>query len=368
MDSNSIAVLGGGPGLGFYIPGLILKYQLETYGYHATFYTYESYLDIQVQDKLKSTMFKFHSNFKAALFSQKLAKPIIDSIDEPSCAELFRNWEQQGTRNFLVFSGHWIPILKRYGQKNTGITVYLCHIDVVDSTSWSLYETPEPFFRHTWFWDWQHKKTNYYLDISGEEIIPFSQREERYITHGGGWGMGTYLEKINTINNRSVYLDVIFYDDNDFKNGLNRNNNYYLIDTGWKYWKKDASGNHLFPPFGKYVEGEETIYHHHKPYPEVYDVIKNKWGIISKPGAGTLLDSFSAATPLIVLEPFGDYEDKNGRLWIELGFGVSFDDWQHSDCPAELMKTLHDNIVSARKTTANFTQELCNRKQLFNLT
>ncbi len=359
---KKIVVLGGGPGLGFYVPGLIFKNQMEKNGFDVDFHAYEAFLSDNVQSKIKTTMSKFHANFKAALFSQRLAKPIMNDIDEKAVSQLIDSWKLNDYDEFYLFSGHWAPILKLYGEINSNISVNLCHIDVVNSTSWSLYDTHESFFKQIWFWDWERQTTNYYLQISDYKTIPFKNRSHEFIIHGGGWGMGTYLEKYNFLNKKDFLLDIVLYEKKDIDQCSDKKNNYYLIDEDWKYWVKDNNGNYTFPPFGKYQFNGEVIFENNRPFPEVYEILRNKLAIISKPGAGTLLDSFSSATPVITLEPFGDYEKKNGLLWSNLGFGISYQDWLETDCSIVLLEQMHHNIIKAQKNTKNFVSEICNQK------
>lgn len=66
---------------------------------------------------------------------------------------------------------------------------------------------------------------------------------------------------------------------------------------------------------------------------------------MSKPGGGTLVDSLSAAAPLVYLEPFGDHERANALLWERLGFGIAYDRWAASGFARSALETLHHNLL-----------------------
>ncbi len=68
---------------------------------------------------------------------------------------------------------------------------------------------------------------------------------------------------------------------------------------------------------------------------------------MSKPGGGTLLDSLWSATPAVLLEPFGAHEQRNADLWIQLGYGISFEDWQNQGFAPEVLQELHEALLKA---------------------
>ena len=69
-----------------------------------------------------------------------------------------------------------------------------------------------------------------------------------------------------------------------------------------------------------------------------------------------MLDSWAAATPLIMLEPFGDYEAKNGALWQEFGFGIPFAEWEAGGFAAESLEPLHQNLLRSQDHVPGYVQ------------
>lgn len=49
----------------------------------------------------------------------------------------------------------------------------------------------------------------------------------------------------------------------------------------------------------------------------------------------------------MLLEPVGAHEQRNADLWIELGFGVSFEQWEQKGLAVEVLEELHEALVAA---------------------
>jgi UDP-N-acetylglucosamine:LPS N-acetylglucosamine transferase len=69
--------------------------------------------------------------------------------------------------------------------------------------------------------------------------------------------------------------------------------------------------------------------------------------VVSKPGGGTLLDSLAAATPVVLLPPWGEPEAKNGALWEELGFGIDVERWRKTGFDHHVLEDLHHRLLMA---------------------
>jgi hypothetical protein len=281
--------------------------------------------------------------------AQKLTKDITPSLDPNLVSHLLATWRQQKCRRFMIFSGFWLPIANQYLQETEGqdIAIDLCHMDASVSTSWKMYDTTHPAFRHVWFFNWENKCLGYNFSVSDDEPVPYRQRSNRFLIHGGGWGVGTYKSKIPELVQQGINLDIIAYEPQDLENKPDYSR-YFMIDPTWKPWEKDAQGYHQFPPFGEVKDRGNLTFQSSQPYPEVYSLIRQSRGIISKPGGGTLVDSLSAATPLVWLAPYGNYENNNGLLWEYLGFGISYEKWAHSGYSLDILEKLHTNLKRAR--------------------
>lgn len=348
-EQETVIILCSGASLGAYIPALIAHHQLSDRGIASEVVVLENILLEKKRNNVLETKFAFHRNFSFALMAQKLTKDITPSLDPNLVSHLLATWRQQKCRRFMIFSGFWLPIANQYLQETEGqdIAIDLCHMDASVSTSWKMYDTTHPAFRHVWFFNWENKCLGYNFSVSDDEPVPYRQRSNRFLIHGGGWGVGTYKSKIPELVQQGINLDIIAYEPQDLENKPDHSR-YFLIDPTWKPWEKDAQGYHQFPPFGEVKDQDNITFQSSQPYPEVYSLIGQSRGIISKPGGGTLVDSLSSATPLVWLAPYGDYENNNGLLWEYLGFGISYEKWAHSSYSLDILEKLHTNLKRAR--------------------
>ena len=356
MKKETITILCSGVTLGVYIPGLIVNSQLKKMGYCTEVVVLENFFLKEKQQNIPNTKLAFHRDFSVALMGQKLAKIIFSSIDVDLILALLTTWKNERRKHFIIFSGFWLPIMEKYLHTidSKGVSIELCHMDAALSTSWKSYKTDHPCFRHVWFFNWDKKNIFYGLHTSEYEAIPYSKRINRFVTHGGGWGIGTYKNKIPQLEERGIKLDAITYEKNDIENGV-EGNRYFMVDPEWKPWEKNEQGIHQFPPFSE-IKGNKIEFRNNKQFPEIYYLIQQSQAIISKPGGSTLLDSLSFATPLILLEPFGEHESKNALLWEYLGFGISYQKWIDSGCSLDILEKLHTNLLKARSTIQNYVE------------
>lgn len=362
--NDKITILCAGPGLGFYVPGVVIQRQLAALGIPAETLVFETYLIDEKKANIKKTKENFHRNFSFALMGQKLAKDPSTSIDFSKADLLVEGWIKEGRDKFILLSGFWLPIINRFLALNpTEAHIDLCHVDADYSSSWGLFDTSSEKYNEIWFNHWDSRKINFYLNIDQQEPIPFSERKDEFMLHGGGWGMGTYKTKKQLLNDRGFKMNLIAYETRDVeKDDLN---NYFLMNPEWNTWDLDAEGRHLFPPLEVINKSNctlnELLHTNEGCYPSLYNLVKYSKAIISKPGAGTLLDSLSSATPLIILEPFGAYENKNGMLWEEYGMGISFNKWAETGFSENKLEELHRNILDVRAKTDNYVTSYIKR-------
>ena len=363
MKREKITVLCSGISLGVYVPGVLMGYQLNSRGGDAEVVAFENILLEKTRQNIPKTKIAFHRNFQLALMAQKVAgKTNYDTSFDPNLiANLLTKWKNEGRKRFIAISGFWIPILEQYIEEieESGfqdVTVDLCHMDSAYSPSWKMYSTTHPAFRVIRPMNSDTNSVDYSIRITEDEPLPYTQRTDRFLIHGGGWGVGTYQSKIPELVARGIKLDVIVYEERDLQNRF-PGNRYFMIDPAWKPWEKDATGRHQFPPFGEVTDSGEVTFQNNPAYPEVYDLIQHSRAIISKPGGSTLLDSLSSATPLLLLEPYGGHEKKNGQLWQSLGFAIPYQEWINADCSLTLLEKLHTNLLNARANIPNYITE-----------
>jgi hypothetical protein len=344
-----ITILCSGMTLGVYTPAITVDRQLQAKGFKTSVEVFENLFSEEKRKGIKELKLACHRSFSIAKMAQKMAKDNNSrNFDATIVDELITNWSRESRSVFIVFSGYWMPILEKYRVLNLAKTeVYIFHMDATLSSSWKSYDTTGPKYKHIWLFEWLGSKIPCYLKIGNEMPVNFEDRKNRILIHGGGWGIGTYKSHINKLSTLGLKLDVIAYELADVNE--DDENDYYMLDADWSPWEKNTDGKHIFPPLKK-VKGSaiSSTTDNKSEYSEVYNVLRNNKAIISKPGGGTLVDSFSSGTPLIMLEPYGEYEEKNASLWFDLGMGIYYQDWVNSNYSFALLEQMHVRIVALR--------------------
>jgi len=211
-------------------------------------------------------------------------------------------------------------------------------------------------YKRKWFFNHESRKINYFLSPNPKPIVPFNDRNDKIVMHGGGWGIGNYKDAINVIKMRGdIELEIAAYENADISSDIPKNHNYHLIDPDWKPWEK-LDGKFIYPPYINLTTRQREMYN--LDYHKLYDFILESKAIITKTGGATILDSISAATPIIFTEPFGDSEAKNQELLRNLNIGISFNEWEHNNFSFDILKNMHDNIKELRKSTKNIIFDL----------
>ncbi len=351
-----ISILCSGVALGVYVPGLLLGESIARNGGVYDAFVVESLFS---EDKLEMVMRNkkaFHASFRIALTGQKIPNNIESSIDEEKKSSLFRRWKEEGRHKFIVFTGFWLKLLEEYlvlagiaGEK-AQITIF--HMDGELSVSWKAVKEKLAEYANVWIFSGEENKVNGRIAIEDDCVVPFYERGERYVIHGGGWGMGTYRERMAALHEQSLPLDLILYDHGEYLENEPQIRQY-LLDPLWRPWETDSKGRLQFPRFGRVLDKDRIEYFSQSSH-GIFHLIKNSRAIISKPGGGTLLDSFAAATPVIFLESFGKYEDENSRLWQELGYGITLGHFIEQGCSMQLLKEMHDRIMYDRSTVIEY--------------
>ena len=95
--------------------------------------------------------------------------------------------------------------------------------------------------------------------------------------------------------------------------------------------------NIRIPPLAQAKGTGELDYRNNFEYHVMFDLVREARAIISKT-ASTLVDSLAAATPIVMLEPFGEHEQKNADLWEYLGFGIPYSKWKEADFSGQSLK------------------------------
>lgn len=351
-----VSILCSGMGLGVYIPSLLLEYQLNQRGVRTEVFVVESYFSGEKLDKLTENKKAFHKSYSVALLGHRMAKgDVRPELDEVKIEQLLQYWEEKNYRDFIIMSGHWPVILERYINR---VGIENLHLDAVrmdsdTAPSWKNFNNDKQYYNEIWLFDSTKEELPYRISVNTSDPLPYEERQERFLVHGGGWGMGTYMDKLEQLKKQNLQLDIVAYEFNEAEKTYT-GDKYYLLDSAWSPWLKNKEGKHEFPTMYEVVEdgGLRPLYA--KGYQGIFDVCKCCKGIISKPGGGTLVDSLAAATPVIFLEPIAKHEKSNADLWERLGFGISYEKWVESGFSMEVLENIHENILAKRKLIPDY--------------
>ncbi|ONI72112.1 hypothetical protein BWI15_18710 [Kribbella sp. ALI-6-A] len=335
MTGAVVEILTSGVALGVHVPGLLLADRIREQGGTAYVSVLERLMPPQTLETTARSKQAFHRDFRVALAGQKLARNAAVSVDPAAVDQLFADWQRRGITRFVVLSGFWLTLLEQYVAKHGPVAVDVCHVDSVRSPSFDKAGATSLPLRHVWLADADGGGVPCSIPVTRDAPVPWAERDRRLLVHGGGWGMGTYRERAGELLSVGFELDVIAYEQGDLSTSGVR---YFMIDPDWHPWLDDG-----YPPFGPAGQGFVQRTGHHGSF----DLCRQALASVSKPGGGTLLDSLWSATPLVLLEPFGAHERRNADLWISLGYGISFEDWQRKDFAVEVLEELHTALLAA---------------------
>jgi hypothetical protein len=348
----SFEILCSGITLGVYNPAIMLSFGLQKIHEQTDIYVLEGFFKTKQQNNIPKLRVLFHQDYNFAKTAQRMNKDIATSLDEDKIQDLLFMWKTQKANKFIVFSGYWMHIVKEYKKivdNSFDIQIYICLIDVILSNSWSLWQKELENYIQINLFNLKKLEISFSLTNHHPYSVEYKDRCSRLIIHGGGWGMGTYQDYINELTYNNISLIVVCYDKNDrcLKSKSDRNL-YLLSDPEWYAW--DENKQFMYPPIIEINEKpiKENITQHY--YPGIHHWIGKSKAIISKPGGGTLLDSYMLNTPLIFLQDgFGDWEAANAEFWIAMGFGISYKDWKKSNFNESLLSKCYNRITEYKK-------------------
>lgn len=356
---DKFTLLSSGNSLGAYVPAKILQTRLLERNVGADLHVLENLYLPAIRSKIPQYRKAYHNNFSVAKTGYRLAKDIRECLDEERVESLMRQWSGERRSRFLVFTGFWAPVLERYRKREnlTSRDITCIRLDAGDTPSFSVYRDECRSYDNVWLYSSLEQKPQRKIRIGREAPIPFAERLDRFVIHGGGWGIGTYRFKIEELTHSGLTLDVVSYYEEDVPVHQTPHR-YWMINPSWSPWDRGPNGEYEYPPFQEVTKSVSYV-SSERPCPSSFhDCIRIAKGIISKPGGATLLDSLASATPLIYLEPFGEHEQQNADLWSAFGFGISYEDWKQSHFSIEVLKRLHMNLLQAFEQTPDLCTEL----------
>jgi hypothetical protein len=343
-----VSILTSGIGLGIFVPSLLIERRLRAEGVAAEVEVVEGYYTADGQRRHLAHRQAYHDNFNLALMGHRMARGVESSLDEQLTRDLLDRWAREQRRRFIVWSGFWLPLLARYRRMvDAPLQVDCCRIDAVVSASFRIYEeahddlTCSLCAREIWLWRWEDRRTVFEIPVTDQAPLPFSARADRLVVHGGGWGLGTYRDAAAGMHGTPWAFDVVVHD-RDEAAGARSGDRCFMVDPAWRTWHRGPGGTHTFPPFAAVGGAQPSA---SADTHALYQVIRHSKAIVSKPGGGTLIDSLASATPVVLLEPYGYAEERNGALWEHLGFGVPFARWREAGYEPSVLERLHQNLM-----------------------
>ncbi len=362
-ECPQVTILGSGVALGVYIPALLVERQLALRGVASETAVVETLYQDASRARLWEHKRAYHRDFSMALLAQRMTRSVGSSLDDGRVEALLARWQEEERRNFIVWSGFWMPILESYRRRiaPSKPEIDICRIDAVISASFRGHRRRSEGEREVWFWSFEERRIVHEIPVDAPTAPPYEARNDRLVVHGGGWGMGTYQSKIPELEDRGFQLDVVGYEPADVA-GAQEGRRYFMVDPDYAAWDPAPGERSVFPPFGEVTVEAAPTFACRDARHELYDVIAASKAIVSKPGGGTLIDSLASATPVVLLEPFGPAEEKNGELWRHLGYGVAYEDWAARDFDPEILAALHHNLVVRRKAPSYpelYAERLC---------
>lgn len=360
---RGVGILCSGFGLGFYIPGLLVSEKLRGMSIATSVEVFESLLPDDKIQMVEKNREAYHRNFRVALASQKVPGDTRDSMDLSAVHALFARWQKSDCQNFICLSGHWVHVLDLYREKHPDETIHadLLYLDADLTPSWKWLRKLKPDYASATGYRearlYKGGAVAYSIDTNSDAPVPYAQREQRLVVHGGGWGIGTFQDRVSDLEAMGYGLDVVCYAKSEAVGGC-PSRRYFMDDPNWRTWHRNEIGELTLPPFGEVTASfQAAAFTPQRGCHGLHRIIRSALGIVSKPGAGTLIDSLGAATPLIMLEPFGPHEERNAEVWLAAGFGVCYNMWAEAGYPASMLVKVHQNLLAQRSKSKDYAQE-----------
>jgi len=351
----AVTILTSGIGLGVYIPALLIQAQLRALGLTADVEVLEGYYTPQRRAAHLAHKAAYHADFALAQMSNRMARDVQGCLDGDHIGALIQRWKDEGRYRFIVWSGFWLPVIERYRQSAGDARLHVdhCRIDAEISASFRIYPDFAASGREIWLWNWSEKRIVHEIPVSSDTPIPFCDRKDRLVVHGGGWGIGSYQNAASELEHTEYALDRVIHDPNELLPSRPHDRSF-TVDPAWHPWTRDSAGAHEFPPMGEVIDPTGINWTRNADFHPFYDVIRRSKAIVSKPGGCTLIDSLTSATPVVLLEPYGSAERSNGRIWEHLGFGISWSSWRNTGYDVSVLEELHSNMMARARSSIDY--------------
>ncbi|MER0245526.1 hypothetical protein AAHZ94_26815 [Streptomyces sp. HSW2009] len=392
-----IAVLTSGVALGAHVPGVRLAQRLRERGADVAVDVLERWLPADRLAAVVDSRRRFQRNLRFAVAAQGLATDPVDDLTPEAVAALEAHWAEQEVDTFVVFSGFWLRLLDGYLTRRPTRTV-ACHVDAVISPSYRRAGRYAPGAEHVWLAR-ADGTLPWTIPVDPRPPLPWAARGDRLLVHGGGWAIGSYRARARQLAGAGLPLDLIVPQASAAIDGAR----CFTLDPDWHPWHDDGLPPLLPVPTNttsptSTVSFMDAATSTNTPTPTrtatpanavtpatsaaptapgspttsadpgaqgrhlSYELARSARAIVSKPGGGTLLDSLWTATPLVLLEPAGSHEAANGKLWQQLGFALSYDEWSACGFAPERLEPLHRALLGAAARPRNLLDGLLTRE------
>lgn len=344
-----IVLLTSGVTLGTHVPALLLRENLRRLGIEPAVEVFEKLYPDELVGTLGGVRTTLRSDLRVAVAVQRLLRDQFRKLDTGRLEGLLRRWAEVPVTTLIVFSGLWAPVIEEYRRRaGRPVRVEVCHLDSADTASFALHRDLLSRYDHCWFLTASPASLGPSIPVTSADPVGWDARADRVVAHGGGWGIGTYRERAAELAAAGLAVDVVGHERTDL-GSLPAGSRWHLLDPDWAPWTDDG-----FPPLGTVTGSGDIRFGTAQGHHRSFDLAARAVAMVAKPGGGTLLDSVWAATPVVLLEPFGDHEARNAECWRELGYGVGYQDWKESGYSRDLLRSLHDNLRRARQDVADY--------------
>jgi hypothetical protein len=344
--------LTSGVALGTHIPGLLLDRALSARGLPSRVYVLEKYFPDEVRQRIQIAKGRYSRDYRLAKAAHALATDHAELIAPETLTALFDDWDAAQVGSITVFSGFWTEIVAAYVDRRPDVLVDVCHVDAVPSPS-HRHAAELTGSTHTWLLDARTNTLNETIPVTRAGArLPWESRSISFLAHGGGWGMGTHTAAAARLVDEGESVSLILPEPwSDPPAGLSA----YHQDPSW-----EPSLGTAFP---RLIAGTGTVapsFDSREHWADTFELTRRSRAVVSKPGAGTLIDSLNAATPVLFTDALGGWELANERVWCALGFGMRLSEWLDKRDPA-LLKAMHERLHAARDAAASYPDRIVDR-------
>ncbi|HZQ60905.1 MAG TPA: hypothetical protein VFC24_06115, partial [Casimicrobiaceae bacterium] len=332
---------------GIYIPALLVERALQQSGFGVDVQVIEAYYTPQHQQAHFAHRDAHHASFALAQLAHRMARGVVHCVDDARMTSLLERWRREERRRFIVWAGFWLPFLARYAAGADGLDVAVdhCRIDAIVSASFRVHPELDARGREIWLWSRREGRLVHEIPVTSTPPLAWRERADRLLVHGGGWGIGTYRATLSELVRTPFAVDLVVHSTHE-ASGLRDGDRAYMLDPSWHAWQRDADDRLAFPPMRRVVRGALADRLDGGDGHALHEIIRTCKAIVSKPGGCTLIDCLAAGTPVVLLEPYGDAEQANAKLWIDLGFGIDYAAWRDTGFDPSVLDRLHSNIVA----------------------